>query len=116
MRRDDDYLRQLLFEFEAEEDWLILVRNTIGQNLEQRKKRYHIDLLCDAGLMTNISDSGYRMTNFGHDFLNSIREDTIWRKTKEGAAKVGGASLGLIADIATAYVKQEIETKLGIKL
>ena len=66
--------------------------------------------------MTRVSDSGYRMTNAGHDYLDAIRSDTIWKKTKDGAAELGGVTLGMMRDIAIGYLKQEAATKLGISL
>ena len=64
--------------------------------------------------MTKVSDSGYRMTNQGHDYLEAIRSDTVWNKTKQGAAEVGGMTLGMMKDLAIAYFKQEVAGKLGI--
>ncbi len=103
-------------EIESQKDWLVLVSRAIGASSEQRTREYHIKLLCDAGFMTQVSDSGYRMTNQGHDYLDAVRSDTVWNKTKEGAAKVGGMSLGMMKDLALAYVKQEAKEKLGIDL
>jgi len=33
-----------------------------------------------------------RLTNKGHDYLDSIRSPKIWKKTKEGLTKVGGST------------------------
>ena len=54
------------------------------------------------------------MTNQGHDYLEAIRSDTVWNKTKQGAAEVGGMTLGMMKDLAIAYFKQEVAGKLGI--
>ncbi len=116
MKRDNDYLRDLLIEFEAHEGWFILVSHTSDMSPDDHKEFYHVHLLCDAGLMTPISKSGYRMTNDGHDYLATIRDEGIWKKTKEGAAKIGGATLDIMKDIALAYVKKEAAEKLGITL
>jgi len=94
----------------------VVVRRSKNQSQEDLKFSYHIDLLCDAGLMTLVSSSGYRMTNSGHDYLDAIRSETVWLKTKKGAAEVGGLTLGLMKDLALALVKQEAAEKLGIKL
>lgn len=58
----------------------------------------------------------YRITNQGYDYLAAIKNETIWGKTKSGSAKVGGVTLDMMKDIAIAYVKQEVSTKLGIEL
>ena len=51
--------------------------------------------------MTQISNSGFRMTNQGHDYLDAIRSDTIWAKTKTGAAELGGTTLGMMMQLLT---------------
>ncbi|WP_263626499.1 DUF2513 domain-containing protein [Xinfangfangia pollutisoli] len=56
------------------------------------------------------------MTAKGHDFLDAIRNDTVWNKAKSGAAAVGGMTLGMLKDLAVAYLKQETAAKLGISL
>lgn len=57
-----------------------------------------------------------RLTWEGHDFLDTIRDDEVWRRTKAGASKVGGWSLDLIKDIAIASAKQYAKERLGLDL
>ena len=116
MIRDDELLREMLFEFEAEEDWLVIYAQFLSMPKEERRKLGHLNLLEDAGLVVQVGDSTYRLSNSGYDYLAAIRSDTVWKKTKEGAAKVGGMTLGMMADLAVAYVKQEAAAKLGIEL
>ncbi len=116
MKRDDDYLRDLLIELEAQEDYVTIIYEHLSMNDEENKKLYHVNLLCDVGFMTQINEHAYRMTNDGHDYLETIRNDAVWQKTKEGAAKIGGATLGIMKDIALAYVKKEAAEKLGMTL
>ena len=116
MKRDNDLIRQILLDTERQKDWLIFVLKDLAPSDDDRKSGYHVHLLTDAGLMTQISDSGFRMTNQGHDYLDAIRSDTIWNKTKTGAAKLSGTTLGMMKDIAIAYLKQEAAVKLGIEL
>lgn len=56
------------------------------------------------------------MTNQGYDYLGVIRSNSVWDKTKKGAAEIGGTSLGILRDIEVAYVKQAAAEELGIKL
>jgi hypothetical protein len=56
------------------------------------------------------------MTNCGHDYLDAIRSDTVWAKTRSGAASVGGVTLGIMRDMAVAYLKREVSEKLGLSL
>lgn len=117
MKRDDDYIRELLFKYEADEDWLLFMPGeTHGVDEEEWKERGHVFLLMDEGLMARVADGTMRLTAAGHDYLDAIRDDGIWKKTKEGAAKVGGVTLGIMKDIAVAYVKQATAERLGITL
>ena len=56
------------------------------------------------------------LTPLGHDYLDAFRSETIWRKTKAGASKIGGVTLAMALDIAKAYIKAEVSEKLGVKL
>jgi len=114
MVRDDDFIRQMLLDFEVSKDEWIIHARSLNPSEEDVKFGHHLDLLCDAGLMTFVQGSAYRMTNAGHDYLAAIRDDTVWNKTKDAAKEVGGMTLGMMKDVAVAYIKQEAATKLGI--
>ena len=120
MKRDDDLLRQILLSSEEKEDFVIKATKSLNPPAGERARLYHLELLCDAGLMAKLSENSgnsyYRMTNTGHDYLAAIRSNTVWQKTKDGAAQVGGMTLGMMRDLAIAYAKQEIREKLGIDL
>ncbi|UWR40656.1 DUF2513 domain-containing protein [Phaeobacter inhibens] len=116
MKRNDDLLRELLFEFEADTGGLLHFRKFLSMPQEKIERNYHVSLLSDAGLVTQVSETGFRLTNMGHDYIEAIRSDTVWQKTKDGAAQVGGMTLGMMRDLAFAYLKQEAKEKLGISL
>lgn len=45
MKRDDDYIRELLFKYEACEDWLMHTPGmTDGADEEEWRERYHVHL------------------------------------------------------------------------
>jgi hypothetical protein len=50
----------------------------------------------------------------GREFLDSIRGDVVWKKTKAGVEKIGGTGLGFVWEIAKGIIKNELKTKLGI--
>ena len=116
MKRDDDYLRDLLIGFEAQEGWEIFIHKSSSGGVDENKELAYVLLLCDEGFMEQMNTVIYRITNDGHDYLAAIRDEGVWQKTKEGAAKIGGASLAMMKDIAIAYVKKEAAEKLGIPL
>jgi DNA-binding transcriptional ArsR family regulator len=81
---------------------------------------YHLSLLREAGLiecpgsqpMGGITFS--RLSWQGHEFLDTVRNPEIWRETKSGVAKIGGASAEFVWEIAKGYVKHLAKEKLGI--
>lgn len=117
MKRDDEYIRDLMLEIEAQDDPLYMCQNGLGMSAEQTREYYHLRLLADAGLVEETGKYGgvFRMTNAGHDFLAAIRSETSWNRVKATAATVSGAGIGVLRDIALGYVRQEL-TKLGIPL
>ena len=57
-----------------------------------------------------------RLTWEGHEFLDTVRDPEIWRKTKSGAATAGGYAFGFMKDLATAYAKHVAKERLGLEL
>lgn len=117
MRRDDELLRKLMLDFEAQDDPLLVHAQTLGADEEDQKIYYHLRLLADAGFLQETGRTGgvFRMTNAGHDFCAAVRDDTVWRKTKEASAKVAGVSLGIMKDIGVGYLRARL-VELGIPL
>lgn len=52
------------------------------------------------------------ITFYGHEFLNSIRHESTWNKTKEIAGKVGNFSLETLGEIAKNIAATAITTAL----
>lgn len=49
------------------------------------------------------------MTSQGYDFLDSIRNATIWEKVKERVrSTVGSVSLSVLSDVAITIVKRKV--------
>lgn len=83
---------------------------------------YNMRLLADAGYldMTTTQFAGSfnvrGLTWAGHDFLDSVREPEVWRKTRDGALSAGGFTFDLLKDLAKAFAKKQIEDRTGLKL
>lgn len=117
MRRNQDLIRDLLFKFEEDEEWLQLMPGGRSGSTEQEEiTRAHILLMMDDGFAEFVGRDTFRLTSTGYDYLEAIRSDTVWQKTKDGAAQVGGMTISMMKDLAVAYVKQEAAAKLGISL
>ncbi len=118
MKRDDDYLRELLFRMESEDDYDFANVETLSMDNETRKERYHLLLMEDAGLITQLSSEGsfFRLTNNGHDYISAIRDDTVWNRTKKVAADAGVTTLGVMFEIAVGFGKKKVAEMTGLKL
>ena len=51
MKRDDDYLRELLLEIEASEDTLFFIIRSLDGGDRQNKQWFHAQLLCNHGYL-----------------------------------------------------------------
>ena len=113
MKRDMELIRLLLFQVEGETPNLDL------SNYSEEQRVYHSALLIEAGLVDGEiiqNGSGYpaatvviRLKWAGHDFLDAVREDTIWKKIQNHVIKPGMSwTFSLVAE----YAKHEIKRRL----
>lgn len=117
MKRDNDYIRDMLFEAEADESHLFLAVLTMGADQKATKKHYHAELLCDAGLLVSSNKGVYRMTSQGHDYLDAIRDEGIWKQTKDAVAEAGGSvALEITKAVAIGFVKTKLSKHIGFDL
>ena len=86
---------------------------------------HHIALLKDAGFINAIemqdanTPYGYLMQDAslvwsGHEFLDSIRDQEVWDKTKQGVKSVGSWTVSLVGELAKGYLKQKA-IDIGLK-
>ena len=73
MKREPDYIVELLKECEESEDSIIHAREYLGMKQTDRRKLHHLRLMNDAGLVTEIGKGGssFRITNSGHNLLEA---------------------------------------------
>ena len=116
MKRDDDFIRALLFEAEASDKPFLLAPLMMSPDPDDLKRHMHAKWLADAGLLLEVNDGVFRITNQGHDYLAAIRDEGVWQRTKEAAAGLGGVTLGVMKDIAVGYLKKEAAERLGLSL
>jgi hypothetical protein len=50
----------------------------------------------------------------GHDFLDSIRDEDIWRKTKMHAEQVGAWTVDTLVGLAKAFIKAKLKASTGL--
>ena len=127
MKLDKDLVREILLAIEASDH---NPEHPMILNLENRTQRevsFHVTLLDEAGLLKAehiglIQDDGVhvrqpkRLTYKGYEYLDTFRDGEVWRRTKAGAEKAGGAGMGLLLELGKAYAKQVLKERIGIEL
>lgn len=120
MTRDDDLIRALMLALEQANSYVN--DNLVVEGYTRDQVAYHLGLIVRAGYaegpQPRYSSSGSdptiplaivvnRLSPTGHDFIASLRDDTVWAKVKERLAKVGGtASLDIIGQVGASITKQ----------
>lgn len=127
MKRDMDLIKGLLLEIEEKHDGsgkAVKIDSDQFPDKTLEEITEHLFLLNDGGYIDAVStlnhqNTGFivkRLTNSGHDFLDSIRDDKIWAQTKEAGAVAGGFTLELLELLAKGFLKSKIEKHTGIEL
>ena len=133
MKRDFDLIRQLLFKLEkSNSEWAHI------KNLSDDDK-YQVRLMFEAGLIAlnsyggelrthktsavNEHDFGmfsaadFTLTWEGHDYLDAIRAESVWERTKAVVAETGGsATFEIVKTLATGLLRKQISKHTGIEL
>jgi hypothetical protein len=123
MKRDMELVRTLLFKIEASNRAPRLSEIAARDDkAAYTAADYHLRMLQEAGFIRGLAHaSGAEWVNLeltwsGHEFLDILRDQTIWEKTKAGATKLGVVGLDLLLGIAKEYAKAEIKNRLGLSL
>jgi DNA-binding transcriptional ArsR family regulator len=119
-----DLIRTLLLKVEENPSPHNYLQNIVVAEYDADTTTYHLEMLKEAGLIDAISRNvvgAYTcwpntLTWAGHDFLDSIRDPEIWRRTKEGASGAGGFTIELLADLAKGFLRKQIMEKTGFEL
>ena len=124
MKLDKDLVREILLVVEASEEDPRASISLVVEGKTPMVVSYHVMLLHEAGLIVaqdlcSMSDFDWRpkrLTIRGHEFLDTVRDGEVWRRTKVGAEKAGVASIGFLLELGKAYGKQVLKERLGIQL
>jgi hypothetical protein len=108
MKRDMDLVRQILLTIEANE-------KQIDSKFSQEEISGHAAILKDGGFINAAIARGPQnqptgcvlqsLTWEGHEFLDAMRDDTLWKKAKEKFIKPGAA---FTAKALFEYLKIEV--------
>lgn len=107
MKRDMQLVRKLLLELEKR-DHIIATSDMMvieGEDHDPWTIEYHLSILADSEFVAAVySNSGhishYRLTWQGHEFIDAVRDDTIWRKVTEALQKLGGHTYPMLLNFA----------------
>ena len=119
MKRDMDLVRLILLKIEEEYKSTALIDLKID-GYDKETIAYHCKILCEAGYISNYNPiyAGDKLWDFsvgsltweGNEFLDKIRDNSFWHKTKEVITKKG---LPLVVDtiktVATDLIKAAAE-------
>ena len=98
MKRDYELTRKILLEVEANNGQCLVYSNP--------HETYQCAIMKDAGLLDGLIHENAeafvsRLTCEGHNFLDSIREENVWKKIKkEIGDKAGQVSFEILRDLA----------------
>jgi hypothetical protein len=111
MKRDMDIIRKIILAVQEAPGPIFKV-----EGIDQTDFNYHVQLIDEAGLAVAVLSKGqmgipnkagiFRLTWAGHDFADSITDDTIWEKAKDNVIKPSASwSFGILLE----YLKFEIK-------
>lgn len=128
MRLNPDCIRDILFYVEENTGYSEMI--PFCTNLERFNIKlkndypadvilYHLELCEEYGYLTIYSHTMgainvKRLSVSGHEFLENIRKDTNWNKTKEVAQNAGSASIEILSNVASNLISALISKKLGL--
>lgn len=129
-KRDMDLIRSILLDIENGKDWFETTSDDTADALgidgtglseaDTERLEYHLTLLENGGFaeFTKTGEGWIpeRLTWKGHDFADSVRDEEVWRRTKEGANAAKGFTVDLLGALAKGFVKKQIEDRTGIAL
>lgn len=119
MKRDLDLVKSILLAIEADEEadgrkWVTLGRI---DDYSPEQVHYHVGLLHEAGLVKalcipdNLGPPRWqpeRLTWYGHEFLDSARNETLWAEAKKQMKNMGNFSFQILSQILIDLAKREI--------
>ncbi|MCJ8138575.1 DUF2513 domain-containing protein [Falsirhodobacter halotolerans] len=108
VQRDLDFMRQILADMEASQEWLHPIGHDDNPPGGREKHDYHVLLLADEGFLQRMQPGIFRMTAKGHDFLDNTRDSGIWRASKAALSGFGSHSVTMLMNVAEGYVRQKL--------
>ena len=113
MKRNWDLIRKILLKLEEKADSTSWLQDDEIKGYDSQTVSYHYKLLTDAGLiesidlsnMSEISYAALSLTWQGHEFLDKIKNESVWNKVKSTVqSKSLDLSFEVIKTVATTLI------------
>ncbi|MEM7721539.1 MAG: DUF2513 domain-containing protein [Pseudomonadota bacterium] len=116
MNRDLSIVRAILLQIEASDtdplEWVEVEVPGASEALVS----YHVQIMDEAGLVVASDESTMgrsswvpnRLTWNGHEFLDAVKDEDVFKETQGRIARVAGWSFPIVLEIATALVKEKL--------
>lgn len=122
MKRNLDLIRQILLYCEDKNpDRVYTDELADALDVDFETISYHIQLLDDCGYIQTDAMHAmgtlmpdfiiYRITSFGHDYLDAVRDDDVYKATKK---KLGSKFTSITLDVVKLVATEVIKDQLGI--
>ena len=127
MQLNHDCVRDVLLHIEEnlEYGYYMNIADVELKNYSREELLYTSDKLLEAGYLIgdrmNFLGSalpGIRITSIswdGHQFLDNIRDDGIWKDTKNILSKFSSVSLSFVGNIASQVITSLVQKQLGLQ-
>ena len=123
MKRDLNLIRNIMLRIEASNKTSFTASDFIDLCDNENMLYYNIHLMYQAGFIDafDISCCGFVLpqyqiqwlSNLGCEYLDSVRNDSVWSKTKTVLKSVGGnASFEVVKDISSKFLMEFLESQL----
>lgn len=122
MKQDLDLIRKILLTVESSSPEEKVTEETfIDKDTDKKTVILHFDLLLDCGYVEikkinklspqdgiTLTVTHYqikRLTSAGYDYLDSVRDNSVWTETKKKIASYGGSiALDVVKQVATSII------------
>jgi Hypothetical protein (DUF2513) len=119
LKRDMELVRDLLLVIEQNDDRREL---EIPKDWDREVVAYHLKILDQAGYVKNNTKWADNkpmwliasLTWEGHEFLDAIKSDNVWEKTKDGVKKKGLELGNIPLDVLKEFASIQIKSILGL--
>ncbi len=124
MKLNQDCIRDLLLYLEDNLSYKndININSLKLNNYTEEELVYTTERLMEANFLSCLTAKGFdipviiarNITYNGHEFLDNIRDDKVWKETKSIASTVASTSIQIISNIAAQVIANIVSKQIGL--